>query len=71
MSEQITIHDGGEAPLAGKSIAGEAMSNENQSNLMQQNGGQAPDPSAGAQQPPLPGGDTGGVPPLGGVVAAG
>ena len=71
MSEQITIHDGGEAPHAGKSIAGVVTPDQGQSTVMQQNGGPAPEPGAGAQQPYATGGDTaGGMPPLGGVVTA-
>ncbi len=79
MSEEITIRNGGEAPLAAKSIASNTVSGEDQGGLMQQNGGQAPEPGAGGQpaassnaQPQFStGGDIiGGEPPLGGVVLA-
>jgi hypothetical protein len=69
MSEEITIHDGGEAPLAAKSIASIAVSGEDQGSLMQQNGGQAPEPGAEFSNA-LQQDSTVGAPPLGGVVLA-
>jgi hypothetical protein len=76
MSDAITIHNGGEAPYAAKSIGGAVVAGADQGSVMQQNGGQAPEPGAGGQQAAfvnaqpqeITGGDAGGALPLGGVV---
>jgi hypothetical protein len=75
MSDTITIHNGGEAPQAAKSIAGVAIADAVQGDAMQQNGGQAPEPGIAGQpaapanvQPPAAGVFSGGEPPLGGGV---
>jgi hypothetical protein len=77
MAEEPTIRDGGEAPPAARSIAHGVVSGEDHRDLMQQNGGQAPEPGAGGQrataspaQPQSSSGEIEGAPPLGGVVSA-
>ena len=77
MPDAISVHNGGEAPHAANSVANPALAAAGEADLMQQNGGQAPQPDTGGDQPSaaaaaLSQGTSGGVlsapPPLGGTV---
>jgi hypothetical protein len=50
MPDAISVHNGGEAPHAANSVANPALAGGG--DLMQQNGGQAPQPDAGGDKPP-------------------
>jgi hypothetical protein len=77
MSAHIVVHNGGEAPHAARGAGGGAAGGD-QGDLMNQDGGQAPDAATGGQHAPASSGpsqqsagDDIGAPPLGGVVSAG
>lgn len=78
MPDAVSVHNGGEAPHAANSVANPALAlaAAGEGDLMQQNGGQAPQPEAGGDKSPaaaaaLPQGSAGDLsapPPLGGIV---
>ena len=77
MADATSDHNGGEAPHAANSVANPALAVAGGSDLMQQNGGQAPQPEFGGDKPPaaaatvsqgISGGELSAPPPLGGVV---
>ena len=77
MPDAISVHNGGEAPHAANSVANPALAAAGEADLMQQNGGQAPQPHTGGDTPPAAatalshdssGGDLSAPPPLGGTV---